>query len=63
MKTFKFLLIILNLLLFLNLWRITVEHSENCVMNQHMNKYCLLIQNIQTNLKGPEAIVGGTNKP
>lgn len=28
-----------------------------------MNKYCLLIQNIHTNLNGPEAIVGGTNKP
>lgn len=32
---FKFLPIVLNLLLFLNLWRVTVEHSENCVTNNY----------------------------
>lgn len=32
---FKFLPIILNLLSFLNLWRVTVEHSENCVTNNY----------------------------
>jgi len=60
---FKFLPTILNLLLFLNLRRVTVENLENCVTNQCMNKYSLLTQNIQTNLKGPAAIVVGTNKP
>lgn len=59
---FKFLPIILSLMLFLNLSKIAVGHSENYIISQCLNKYSLLIENIQTNLKCSETNVAGINK-
>lgn len=49
-------------MLFLNLCKITDGHSENCIISQCVNKYSLLIEDIQTNLKCSEANVAGTSK-
>lgn len=49
-------------MLFLNLSKIAVGHSENYIISQYLNKYSLLIENIQTNLKCSETNVAGINK-
>lgn len=49
-------------MLFLNLSKIAVGHSENYIISQCLNKYSLLIENIQTNLKCSETNVAGINK-